>query len=164
MSYKVFIEIPSNGNVKYELDEKTGELEVSRFLFTAFNYPFNYGFIKDTLGEDGDPVDTVILSTGPIHPGAVIECHPLGVLDMEDEEGKDVKVISVPEKKIDPFYGFYNTLNDVSESNLKRIKHFFDNYKTLEEGKWTKTGNFMSRDIAEEIIKKARVKFEQQKG
>src|SRR3990167_818731 len=99
MDYKVFIEIPIGSSVKYEVDEETGELKVDRFLYTAFSYPFNYGYIKNTLGGDGDPMDAVVLSSQPVVPGVVITCHPVGVLETEDEEGEDAKVIMVPTAK-----------------------------------------------------------------
>jgi inorganic pyrophosphatase len=153
--FKAFIEIPAGSSIKYEVDEVTGELMVDRFLHTAFSYPFNYGFIKDTKGEDGDPVDVLVLSSYPIHPGAVVKCHAIGMLEMSDEAGVDAKIIAVPTKKIDPLYGSYETLSDVHESILAKIKHFFENYKTLEPGKWVKVDEFKSVEVASEVIAKA---------
>lgn len=155
--FKAFIEIPAGSSIKYEVDEETGELAVDRFLHTAFSYPFNYGFIKDTKGEDGDPVDVLVLSSYPIHPGAVVKCHAIGMLEMSDEAGVDAKIIAVPTKKIDPLYGSYESLSDVHESILAKIKHFFENYKTLEPGKWVKVDEFKGVEVADEIISKAKI-------
>lgn len=156
--FKVFIEIPAGSSIKYEVDEETGELKVDRFLHTAFSYPFNYGFIKETKGEDGDPVDVVILSQYPVQPGSVMKCHAVGMLEMSDEEGVDTKVLAVPTKKIDPLFGTYEDLKDVPEATLNKIKHFFENYKTLEPGKWVKVNEFKDRKTAEDSITKSFVK------
>lgn len=155
--FKSFIEIPAGSSIKYEVDEETGELAVDRFLHTAFSYPFNYGFIKETKGEDGDPVDVIVLSQYPIQAGAVVKCHAVGMLDMSDEAGVDTKILAVPTKKIDPLYGVYESISDVPESILNKIKHFFENYKTLEPGKWVKVDQFKGREEAESIIDKAKV-------
>lgn len=156
--FKSFIEIPAGSSIKYEVDEETGELAVDRFLHTAFSYPFNYGFIKDTKGEDGDPVDVIVLSQYPVHPGVVIKCHAIGMLEMSDEEGVDTKILAVPTKKIDPLFGTWEEINDVPEAILNKIKHFFENYKTLEPGKFVKVDEFKDRKAAEDSINKSFVK------
>ncbi len=155
MDYKVFIEIPIGSSVKYEVDEETGELKVDRFLYTAFSYPFNYGYIKNTLGGDGDPMDAVVLSSQPVVPGVVITCHPVGVLETEDEEGEDAKVIMVPTAKIDPLFGVYQNIKDVPEAILNKIKHFYENYKTIEPGKWIKVKTWKEAEAAEKMIASA---------
>lgn len=155
MDFKVFIEIPLGGNVKYQTDEETGELYVDRFLHTAFTFPFNYGFIKDTKAEDGDAVDVVILSSQPVQAGVVMKCHAIGVLQMEDEEGIDNKIVVVPDKKVDPEYGVLTDLKEVSKSTLDKIKHFFEQYKALEPGKWVKVQSYKGKSAAEEEIKKS---------
>lgn len=154
-TFKVFIEIPQGSSIKYEVDEETGELTVDRFLHTSFVYPFNYGFVKDTHAEDGDPVDVVILSTHSIAPGVTMKCKAIGILGMEDEEGIDNKVLVVPVKRVDPLYGAYEDIKDVPEALLNKIKHFFENYKTLEPNKWVKVTNYKGRVEAEEEIEKA---------
>jgi inorganic pyrophosphatase len=154
-TFKVFIEIPQGSSIKYEVDEETGELKVDRFLYTSFVYPFNYGFIKDTKAEDGDPVDVVVLSMYPVAPGVTMKCKAIGVLGMEDEEGPDDKILVVPVKKVDPDYGTYTDIKDVPEALLNKIKHFFENYKTLEPNKWVKVTNFKGRAEAEAEIAKA---------
>jgi len=153
MEFKAFIEIPANSSIKYELNPETQDLEVDRFLYTAFNYPFNYGFIKNTKGEDGDPLDVIVVSSQPVQAGVVMKCHDVGLLEMEDEEGKDTKIIAVPDKKIDPIFGSYSEIEEVPKPILNKIKHFFENYKTLEPGKWVKVRNFREQKESEKVIK-----------
>jgi inorganic pyrophosphatase len=128
---------------------------VDRFLYTAMNFPFNYGFIPETLADDGDPVDVVVLSYASIFPGSLIKVMPVGVLEMEDEAGQDEKIIAVPLKKIDPFWGIYENIDDIPQIYKDQIKHFFENYKTLEPGKWVKIKNWLNKEKAEELINKA---------
>lgn len=153
--FKVFIEIPAGSSIKYEVDEETGELTVDRFLHTAFSYPFNYGYIKDTHADDGDPMDVIILSQYPVQAGVVMKCHTVGMLEMEDEDGIDTKVLCVPTEKIDPYYGEWEDIKDVPRALLNKIKHFFENYKALEPGKWVKVKDFKPRSDAERAIEKA---------
>jgi len=150
---KVFIEISAGGSVKYEVDEETKELKVDRFLHSAIVFPFNYGFIQGTRGKDEDPLDVLVLSEKSVEPGVVMQCRPIGLLEMEDEGGIDTKIISVPDEKIDPVYGKYKNINNVPEAQLREIKHFFKNYKSLEPGKWVKVKNFRKRAEAEREIK-----------
>jgi inorganic pyrophosphatase len=149
-----FIEIEKDSMVKYEIDEKTGFMMADRFLYTAMKYPFNYGFVPATKGEDGDPLDVMVLSSEPVMAGAVIKCRLIGMLEMKDEEGIDTKLIAVPIKKVDPLYGVYESINDLPEAVTDRIKHFFDHYKELEPGKWVKTEKFMDKDTAIAEVKK----------
>ncbi len=155
MEVDVLIEISKNSNVKYELDKEKNRIRVDRFLYTAMNFPFNYGFIPETLADDGDPVDVVVLSYAPIVPGSLIKVIPIGVLEMEDEAGQDEKIIAVPLKKIDPFWGIYENIDDIPQIYKDQIKHFFENYKTLEPGKWVKIKNWLNKEKAEELINKA---------
>ena len=152
MDFKAFIEIPIGSGVKYEVDEETHELKVDRFLYTAFKYPFNYGYIVGSKGGDGDPMDVVILSSEAVVPGVVMKCHAVGVLETEDEEGIDAKVIAVPTAKIDPLYGVYTDIKDVPPAILAKIKHFYENYKTIEPGKWVKVKDFKNAAAAEKEI------------
>jgi len=156
MDFRVFIEIPAGGSIKYEVDEETGELTVDRFLHTAFVYPFNYGFIRNTKGEDGDPLDVLVLCSQPVMPGVVMKCHEIGLLEMEDEGGIDTKILAVPDKKIDPEYGEFSDIKDVSSVILAKIKHFFENYKTLEPGKWVKVKDFKAAADAQKQVQKAK--------
>ncbi|MEM0365547.1 MAG: inorganic diphosphatase [Acidilobaceae archaeon] len=134
----VIIEIPMNSSVKYELDKEACLPKVDRFLYTSMVYPFNYGLIPGTMEEDGDPVDVLVISREPILPGSIIEVTPIGLLEMEDEEGPDSKVIAVPKAKLDPYYAGWRDVNDIPDSLKSRIKHFFEHYKELEPGKWVR--------------------------
>lgn len=151
----VVVEITQGSLVKYELDKETGFITADRFHYTSMPYPFNYGFIPQTLSEDGDPVDVLIISSQPVIPGAVVAVRPVGMLEMEDEAGIDTKIIAVPTKKIDPFYSHINDVGDIDEATKNKIKHFFDHYKELEPKKWVKTKDFLAKEKAFESIKKA---------
>lgn len=150
---KFFIEIPAGSSVKYEIDEKTGELVADRFLFTAEVYPTNYGYIKDTMAEDGDPADILVVSSQPVTPGCVIFGQVIGMLEMEDEEGIDHKFIGVPLVKVDPVYGEWQDISDVPSAIRDKIKHFFETYKMLEPGKWVKVKNWIGSKQAEQKLK-----------
>ncbi len=149
---KVFIEIPQGSSVKYELNKKTHTLEVDRFLHTAMFYPANYGFVPETLAEDGDPTDILVLSSQTVAPGVVIKAQVIGMLEMEDEAGIDTKLIAVPVAKVDPVFGQYQSIADVPQAIKNTIKHFFEHYKDLEEGKWVKVKNWLSREEAEKVL------------
>lgn len=148
----VVVEIPKNSNIKYELDEETGILFVDRKLHTSMVYPFNYGFVPQTKEEDGDPIDILILSNDEFSPLSVIKSKPIGVLIMEDEEGKDSKIIAVPHEKIDFEYSRFNEIDQVDSRTLDRIKHFFEHYKELEKGKFVKVTGWENSNTAERII------------
>ena len=152
----VFIEIPQGGQVKYELKEE-GALFVDRFLYTSMQYPFNYGFICGTKGEDGDPLDAIVLSSMPVQAGVVLPSQPIGLLEMEDEEGIDTKIIAVPTAKIDPIFGSYKDVKDLPEMVKSKIKHFFEHYKELEPGKWVKVKDWKDANTAKKMIKHAMV-------
>lgn len=135
----VVIEIPSNsGTVKYEVDKASGAVMVDRFLGTSMVYPCEYGFVPNTLSEDGDPVDVLVVSPQPLFPGAVIRCRPVGLLRMTDESGKDAKILAVPVVKLSPCYEHVKAPADLGQPLLAAIKHFFEHYKDLEVGKWVK--------------------------
>jgi inorganic pyrophosphatase len=155
MEIKVFIEVSAGGKVKYELDEKTKELKVDRFLHTAVIFPFNYGSIEGSMGKDGDALDALVLSDEAVEPGVVMLCRPIGLLEMKDEAGIDTKIITVPLEKIDPVFGKFDNIDDVPEPTLKEIKHFFKNYKSLEPGKWVEVHRYKNRSDAEKLIKKS---------
>src|SRR5579871_3253776 len=150
----VFIEIPKDGNIKYELDKDSGIIMVDRFLYTAMSYPFNYGFVPGTLADDGDPIDVLVLSEFPVFPGTVMPSQVIGMLEMEDESGIDTKILAVPTQKIDPDYGVF-TMETVPDSMKNKIKHFFENYKTLEPGKWVKIKEWKGKVEAIEAVKKS---------
>lgn len=151
----VVIEIPKGSSIKYEVDKESGMVFVDRFLHTAMYFPFNYGFIPNTLAEDGDPSDVLVLSDHTITPGAVISARPIGMLEMEDESGVDAKILAVPTGKIDPLYGVYTNIDELPKALTAKIKNFFENYKALEPGKWVKVKEWRSKEVALEEIKKA---------
>src|SRR3990167_8360820 len=146
----VFIEIPQGVSVKYELDKDSGVIFVDRFLYTEMNYPFNYGFIPNTLADDGDPVDVLVLSSKPVVPGVVIPSHPIGMLEMEDEAGVDNKIIAVPLPKVDVKFKDYQDVTDIPKKTRDEIKYFFENYKKSEPGKWVKVRDWKGKKAAVE--------------
>lgn len=151
----VFIEIPQGVSVKYELDRDSGVIFVDRFLYTEMEYPFNYGFVPQTLAGDGDPVDVLVLSSKPVVPGVVIPSRPIGMLAMTDEAGQDEKVIAVPLPKLDPKFASYNDVSDIAKEIKDKILYFFENYKKTEPGKWVKITGWKGKDVALDTIKKA---------
>jgi inorganic pyrophosphatase len=154
--FDVIVEIPKGSRNKYELDHRTGRIRFDRMLFSALHYPTDYGFIDETLGEDGDPLDALVLVWEPTFPGCVIEATPLGVFKMEDEKGHDHKILSVPVS--DPIWSSMQSLDDVPPHLLKEIEHFFAVYKDL-ENKPTAVGGWEPRVSAETIIADARERF-----
>lgn len=151
----VVIEIPQGSGVKYEFDEKMDAIEVDRFIGSASVYPFNYGFIPQTLADDGDAMDVLALSSMPVAPGTVMVCRPIGMLDMEDEHGNDTKILAVPAHGVDPFYSHINNIDDIDSPTQERIKLFFKQYKEMEADRWSKVQNFGGRKDALAAIKKA---------
>lgn len=151
----VLIEIPQGSSIKYELDKETGMIMVDRFAYTAMFYPFNYGFIPQSHAEDGDPTDVLVISTYPVAPGIVIPSRVIGMLEMEDEEGIDTKIIALPTKKVDPFFSNIEDISQLSKETKEMIKHFFEHYKELEPGKWVKIKNFLGKEKAFEAVKKS---------
>ena len=154
--FNAIIEIPMNSQpVKYELDHDTNILVVDRFGQTAMFYPANYGFIPDTLSLDTDPLDVLVVAHYPVVPGALIRSRPIGVLIMEDDAGMDEKIIAVPTNKVDISFSHIETLEDLDVTIKKRIQHFFEHYKDLEQGKWVKIKEWGSVEQAKETIASA---------
>ncbi len=149
------IEIPQGSNIKYEVDKESGAVFVDRFLFTPMFYPANYGFIPNTLADDGDPIDILVVSRTSVAPGSVIRCRPIGVLIMEDESGQDEKILAVPVDKLDLKYKNVKEITDIPEAFLNEIKHFFEHYKDLEPGKWVKLKEYKGSEEAKSLIIKA---------
>lgn len=150
------IEIPTGGApVKYELDKKSGAMFVDRFLHTAMFYPGNYGFIPQTLSEDGDPIDVLVIAPIAVASGAVIRCRPVGALLMEDNSGTDEKIIAVPVDALHPFYAGISNYRELPQIMRDQIAHFFNHYKDLERGKWTKIGEWVDADAAGRLILEA---------
>ena len=149
------IEIPYGSNIKYEIDKASGALCVDRVLYGAMFYPANYGFVPNTLADDGDPADVLVLNEYPLAAGSVIPCRLIGVLMMEDESGMDEKLLAVPVSKIDPRFEGIKSISDLPKATLDKIKNFFETYKLLEPNKWVKVKDFASATEAEKILDKA---------
>ena len=152
----VLIEVPIGGEpVKYEFDKASGALFVDRILHTPMRYPANYGFVPHTLGEDGDPLDALVITRSPIIPGAVIKVRPVGVLLMEDDKGGDEKLITVPVDATFPYYREVTGHMDLPQIVTQQIEHFFQHYKDLEPGKWVKMNGWGDMETAKRIIVEA---------
>jgi len=152
----VLVEVPIGGEpIKYELDKESGTLVVDRFLYTSMRYPGNYGFVPNTLSDDGDPVDVLVANTRAIAPGALINCRPVGVLKMEDEAGGDEKIIAVPSSRLTRRYDKIQTVTDLPEITLEQIAHFFEHYKDLEKKKWVKLSGWGDAAEAKRLIQEA---------
>lgn len=159
--FNVVIEIPMNDDpVKYEVDKESGAIFVDRFMLTAMHYPCNYGYIPQTLSEDGDPVDVLVIAPFPIQVGAVIRCRALGVMNMEDEAGKDAKLLARPVDKLYPPYRNILTTDDLPAEELQRVQHFFEHYKDLEKGKWVKVQGWSDLEAAKQEIKASVARYE----
>lgn len=152
----VIIEIPLGGApVKYEIDKKSGALFVDRLLHTAMFYPGNYGFIPHTLSDDGDPADVLVVSQLPVVAGCVMRCRPIGTLMMEDEKGIDEKIIAVPVDELNPFFSDIKSYKDLPPILTKRIAHFFEHYKDLEDDKWVKVKDWLDVEDTHKVILEA---------
>src|SRR5258708_5096701 len=151
--FNVIIEIPMNADpIKYEIDKETGALFVDRFVQTAMHYPCNYGYIPNTLADDGDPVDVLVITPFALMPGVVVRCRPIGLLKMSDEAAGRRHVLAVPIDKLRPLYRDIQTARDLPEMVLSQITHFFAHYKDLEPGKWVKVEGWGSAEEAKQEI------------
>jgi inorganic pyrophosphatase len=154
MDFDVVVEIPRGSRNKYEVDHDTGRIRLDRTLFTATQYPADYGFIEDTLGEDGDPLDALVLVQEPTFPGCVIRSRAIGMFRMTDEKGGDDKIICVPSG--DLRQENLQELEDVPEFYRLEIHHFFTVYKELEPGKAVRDTAWAERVAAEDEIEASR--------
>jgi inorganic pyrophosphatase len=150
VEFDVTIEIPKGQRNKYEVDHKTGRIRLDRMLFTATRYPADYGFIEDTLGEDDDPLDALVLVDEPTFPGCLIRCRTIGMFRMTDEAGGDDKVMCLP--AADPRVAHLRDIDDMPEFYKLEIQHFFETYKDLEPGKSVEGATWADRAAAEEEI------------
>jgi inorganic pyrophosphatase len=149
----VFVEIPAGSRNKYELDPELGGIVLDRRLFTSMSYPADYGFIEGTLGEDGDPLDALVLVGDPTFPGCRIRARPVGVFHMTDEKGSDEKIICA--SRHDPAWMRVHDIHDLQPEYRDEIEHFFQVYKDLERKK-TATRGFGNRAEALEVIEAGR--------
>ncbi|NUU25351.1 MAG: inorganic diphosphatase [Streptomycetaceae bacterium] len=154
MEFDVVVEIPAGSRNKYEMDRNTGRIRLDRMLFTSTAYPADYGFIAETLGGDGDPLDALVLLDEPTFPGCRVRCRALGMFVMRDEKGPDEKVLCVPAQ--DPRHGGVHDVADVPEYQLNEIAHFFEVYKDLEPGKSVDGSHWEGHEAAEKEITAAR--------
>ena len=157
MIFDVIIEIPAGSRNKYEIDHKSGEIRLDRMLFTSTRYPWDYGFVKDTLSLDGDPLDALVMLDEPTFPGCVVSCRVVGMFNMQDEAGGDDKLLCVPAGDVRKS-GLQDLL-DVPEYELSEIQHFFEVYKALEPGKAVHGGAWVDREAAEKEIQASRERF-----
>jgi inorganic pyrophosphatase len=149
-----FVEIPKGSRNKYEYDERLGRVVLDRTLFSSVVYPCDYGFLLDTLGQDGDPVDALVLVAAPTFPGCLIPCDPVGVFEMRDEAGEDEKVLCVPHN--DKTWSRVRDISQVRDHLLNEIAHFFEIYKDLEPGKHVEVGGWKGRDEAMGVYERGR--------
>ena len=156
MQFDVLIEIPKGSRNKYEVDHHSGKVKLDRYLFTAMGYPADYGYIEDTLGEDGDPLDALVLLPEPVFPGCILKARPVGMFRMTDEHGGDDKVLCV---LADPRWDHITDIGDVSSFELDAIKHFFVHYKDLEPGKFVEAADWVGREDAEAEVLRSVERF-----
>ena len=157
MEFDITIEIPKGQRNKYEIDHDSGRLRLDRYLYTPMAYPADYGFIEDTLGEDTDPLDAMVLLPQPVFPGVLVLARPVAMFRMVDEAGGDDKVLCVPAG--DPRWDHIQDLHDVPQLELDGIKHFFMHYKDLEPGKFVNTADWVGRAEAEAEVERSRARF-----
>ena len=162
MEFDVTIEIPKGSRNKYEVDHETGRIRLDRRLFTSTAYPTDYGFVENTLGEDGDPLDALVILDEPTFPGCLIKCRAIGMFRMTDEAGGDDKLLCVPAH--DPRVEHLRDIHHVSEFDRLEIQHFFEVYKDLEPGKSVEGANWVGRTDAETEIERSYKRFKEQGG
>ena len=156
MSIEVTIEIPKGSRNKYELDHETGKIYLDRYLFTPLAYPLDYGFIDGTLGEDGDPLDALVILPEPVLPGVIVPARVLGVFKMTDEAGGDDKLLCVID---DPRWAHLQDIEDVSQFQRDEIEHFFVHYKDLEPNKEVTGSGWGNKAEAEKIHAEAIARY-----
>jgi inorganic pyrophosphatase len=154
MDVEVIVEIPKGQRNKYEMDHHTGRIRLNRTLFTATRFPADYGFVEETLAEDGDPLDVLILLEEPTFPGCLVTARPIGMFGMIDENGPDNKILCVP--AADPRMEYLQDIHHVPEFERLEIQHFFTVYKALEPGKMVVPGPWSDRAGAEAEIERCR--------
>lgn len=156
-NFIVFIEIEKGSKNKYELDKETGFIILDRVLYTATHYPMNYGFIPRTLCEDGDPIDVFVLCSQTIQSGRLVQCFPIGIINMSDQSEQDEKVIAIPFG--DPIYNLYNDISELPKNLFDELSHFLSVYKQLENKK-VEIESIQGKDFAIKQIAKAMKKFD----
>ncbi|RST29604.1 inorganic diphosphatase [Sphingomonas ginkgonis] len=161
----VIIEVPIGGEpIKYEFDKASGAIFVDRILHTPMRYPANYGFIPQTLGGDGDPLDCLVMTRHPLIPGSVIRARPIAVLFLEDEAGGDEKLLAVPDTKTTQYYTDVEEGTDLPAIVAAQIEHFFTHYKDLEPEKWVRVGHWGGSEDAFRVIREGLERAQQAKA
>jgi inorganic pyrophosphatase len=160
-SIPAFIEVSQNSRMKYEWSPEMNSLVLDRILHSAVFYPHNYGFIPQTLCDDGDPLDVLVMTDAPIIPGCLVQVRPICYLVMEDEKGYDEKLLAIAEK--DPHHNYIHTKEDIPSHKLNEITHFFETYKSLEKNKWTKIGDWKSTNDTHKLIQITHNKYKNKK-
>ena len=155
------IEIPKGSKNKYELDKESGMLRLDRILFTSTHYPANYGFIPRTLSEDNDPLDVLVLCQETLEPLSIVECYPIGMITMIDDNESDEKIIAIPFN--DPFLNTFKDISELPQHQFQEIKHFFEIYKYL-ENKTTRVDNIYGREKAIESIERCKKSYNKKYG
>lgn len=151
-NFMCYIEIQKGSKSKYELDKETGVLRLDRVLYTSTVYPASYGFIPRTLADDGDPLDVLVLCSEPILPATLVQCYPIGVINMIDDGKMDEKVIAIPFRE--PMYNIYKDISQLPHHIFDEMMHFFEVYKVLEHKK-TSVKEIMGRDSAVRVVQKS---------
>ena len=159
MEFDVLVEIPKGQRNKYEVDHHTGRLRLDRTLFTSTQYPADYGYIEDTLGQDGDPLDALVILDEPTFPGCLIKCRAIGMFRMTDEAGGDDKVLCVPAE--DPRQAHIRDIDNLNQFDLAEIQHFFEVYKDLEPGKSVEGAEWVGRTDAEAEVNASFERFKE---
>jgi inorganic pyrophosphatase len=154
VEFDVVVEIPKGQRNKYEMDHESGRIRLDRMLFTSTRYPADYGYIEDTLADDGDPLDALVLLEEPTFPGCLIRCRAIGMFRMRDEKGADDKVLCVA--STDPRMARLQDITDVTEFDKLEILHFFEVYKALEPNKEVEIGSWVGLAEAEAEIEACR--------
>jgi inorganic pyrophosphatase len=155
------IEIPKGSQTKYELDKRSGHIILDRVLYTSTHYPANYGFIPKTFTCDNDPLDVLVLCSEAIFPNVLVQCYPIGVINMIDDFSRDEKIIAIPYG--DPTFNTYKSINDLPSHIFSEMVHFFKVYKEL-EGKTTAVSEIEGQMAAIEVIKKSIETYEEKFG
>jgi inorganic pyrophosphatase len=155
----VFIEIPKGCRNKYEYDKEKKMIKYDRMLFSSMVYPSDYGFFPDTLALDGDPLDAMVLTWEPTFPGCLMEVHLVALFDMEDDKGRDQKILCVP--KNDPLWNYIETIHQIPPHLLKVITNFFETYKNLED-KRVKVIGWKDFETAVTVLQEAKSRYIEQ--
>ncbi|QMS85599.1 inorganic diphosphatase [Candidatus Xianfuyuplasma coldseepsis] len=159
--YEAIIEIPMGTKNKYEIDKANNRIKLDRVLYSPMTYPAEYGYIENTLAEDGDPLDILVLASSKTFPGCVVDARIVGYLDMVDNGEPDQKIIGVMNS--DPRFSHINEVEDIQEHTKREIRHFFHTYKDLQQNKVVEVKEFYDKIDALELIQECKVRYDKAK-